>query len=66
MSNIESETLEFWERKKADYEECLEQELAMDNPDDLLIELLKDHIEEFERKREFRNVEIAIRIKIRE
>lgn len=46
MSNIEVETLEFWERKKADYEECLEQELAMENPDDTLIELLRDHIEE--------------------
>lgn len=46
MSNIEVETLEFWQRRKADYEEGLEQELAMENSDDTLIELLRNHIEE--------------------
>ncbi len=55
MSNFESETLEFWERRKADYEECLEQELAMENPDDTLIELLRDHIEECIREIDVRN-----------
>ena len=45
MSSWESETLEVWQRRKADYEECLEQELAMENPDDALIVILKDNID---------------------
>ena len=46
MSNFESETLEVWQKRKADYEECLADALEMENPDDVLIGLLKEHIEE--------------------
>ena len=46
MSDIESIDLAYWEARKADYEEGLEQELSMEIPDDTLIELLREHIEE--------------------
>jgi len=46
VSNIENIDLAYWKAMKDDYEECLGQELSMENPDDTLIELLRDHIEE--------------------
>lgn len=55
MSNIEEQNLEFWQNKKADYEECLEQELSMENLDDVLIGLLREHIEECIREIDVRN-----------
>jgi len=45
VSNIEITDLAYWEARKTDYEECLEQELAMENPDDALIAILKDNID---------------------
>ncbi len=55
MSNWESETLEVWQRRKADFEECLEQELLMENPDDTLITVLRDNIDNCIREINVRN-----------
>ena len=54
MSNI-LETLEWFVERKADYEECLEQELAMEIPDDTLMALLREHIEECKREIDVRD-----------
>lgn len=50
MSNIELETLEFWQDKKSEYEECLEEARSMEVPDDILIRVLQLNIEECERE----------------
>ena len=55
MSNIETIDLAYWEARKTDYEECLEQELAMENPDDTLMALLREHIEECKREIDVRD-----------
>tara|TARA_B100000963_G_C22636837_1_gene678057 strand:- start:5293 stop:5460 length:168 start_codon:yes stop_codon:yes gene_type:complete len=55
VSNWESETLEVWQRRKADFEECLEQELLMENPDDTLITVLRDNIDNCIREINVRN-----------
>ena len=55
MSNIESTDLAYWESRKADFEECLGQELEMENPDDTLIKVLKDNIDNCIREINVRN-----------
>ena len=55
MFNIETETLEYWQDLKAEYEQSLAEALDMENPDNILIGVIKDNIQHCIREINVRN-----------
>lgn len=55
MFNTETETLEYWQGLKSEYEQSLAEALDMENPDDILVEVIKDNIQHCIREINVRN-----------